>query len=115
MKAYMKNVAPFYGIKAGPRRALQKEVWKDHPLPAPGLDMAAFATHLFSLPQREPHYAAHEALHASHRHWTGDEITLFKTLLRMAPWWDTVDVISTKLVAPFFQKFPGEMRSTARR
>ena len=111
----MKDVAPFYGIKAGLRRALQKEVWTAHTLPAPGGEMAAFAAHLFSLPQRELHYAALEALQSSCKSWTGVEISLFETLLQTKPWWDTVDAISTMLVAPYFQKFPDSMRATARR
>lgn len=115
MQGYMKDVAPFYGIKAGPRRALQKEVWKDHYLPHPGAEMAAFAVDLFALSQRELHYAAIEALQASSKQWTGEELPLFEALLRTKSWWDTVDTISTKLIAPFFQKFPQQMLITARR
>lgn len=115
MQGYMKDVAPFYGIKAGPRRALQKEVWREHTMPTPGREIETFATQLFALPQRELHYAALEALQESRKHWTGAELPLFETLLRTKPWWDTVDVASTKLVAPFFQKFPAAMHATARR
>ena len=115
MQAYMKDIAPFYGIKAGPRRMLQKEVWKDHALPAAGDEMKTFVTRLLSLPQRELHYAALEALQASKNDWTGDELPLFEMLLRTKPWWDTVDTISTKLIAPFFQKFPAEMHATVSR
>ena len=115
MQGYMKDVAPFYGIKAGPRRALQKEVWREHAIPATGAEMHAFARRLFSLPQRELHYAALETLQASKKFWTGGEISLFDTQLRTTPWWDTVDVISTKLVAPFFQSFPAQMQAIARR
>lgn len=115
MREYMKNVAPFYGIKAGQRRMLEREVWKDYAMPVPGAEMDAFATRLFLLPQRELHYAALEALQVSRKHWLGDEIMLFETLLRTTPWWDTVDVISTKLVGPFFLKYPVEMLATARR
>jgi 3-methyladenine DNA glycosylase AlkD len=115
MQAYMKDVAPFYGIKTGPRRILQKEVWKDHALPAPGAEAAAFASGLFALPQRELHYAALETLQAIRKGWTEVELPLFESLLRTKPWWDTVDVIATKLIAPFFQKFPARMRETARR
>jgi len=114
MEAYMKGVAPFYGIKTDRRRAIQKEVWTLCGIPAPGDEAARFARTLFSLPQRELHYAVLEALQAIRKHWTGSELLLFEELLRTAPWWDTVDVISTKLVAPFFLKFPAQMVEMAR-
>lgn len=114
MQAYMKGVAPFLGIKTGMRRQLQKEVWKDFSLPARG-DWQAFAAELFSMPEREYHYAALELLQTLGKQWQGDEHHLWEWLIGQKPWWDTVDVIAIKLAGPFFLRFPAEKIQTAQR
>ena len=47
MQAYMKDVAPFFGVKATPRRALFKEHLAEHgppdPLELPAIVRSAFA------------------------------------------------------------------------
>ena len=61
MTAYMKRIAPFLGIAAGPRRAAQRSAWAglaDPPRP----ELIAAAGILGGLPQREYHYAAVELL-----------------------------------------------------
>ena len=114
MQAYMKNVAPFFGVKTEARRALQKEVWKEHSLPAKA-EWEGVVNHLFALPERDFHYAALEMLQAVRNQWTGDELPLFEWLVQAKPWWDTVDVVATKLVGPFFLKFPEKKAETAPR
>src|SRR5690606_27610301 len=55
MAAYMRDVAPFLGVRAGPRRAALRATWKDLPPPtSEELGLAARA--LMALPERELHY-----------------------------------------------------------
>jgi 3-methyladenine DNA glycosylase AlkD len=114
MQAYVKDIAPFFGIKTEARRTLQKEVWKEHGMPAKA-EWDGLVRHLFSLPERDFHYAALEMLQAVRKQWTGDELPLFEWLIQEKPWWDTVDVIATKLIGPFFLTFPRKKEETAHR
>lgn len=114
MEDYMKGIAPFFGIKTGQRRELLKHFWAVTPLPARS-ELQEVIASLFAQPQRELHYAALELLQKVRKQWQGDELALFEGLIMQKSWWDTVDTIATKLVAPFFLRFPDERDKTVAR
>jgi 3-methyladenine DNA glycosylase AlkD len=105
MQAYMKDVAPFLGVYAGPRRTALKAAWRG--LPAPGSDeVGAAALALMAQTEREYHYAAYDLIdrHVSvldrdfcRRHLQG--------LLATLPWWDTVDGFVNAGVSPLCHRF----------
>ena len=114
MEAYMKGVAPFFGIKTTERREILKHFLAVNKLPV-GKELDELVLDFFACPQREMHYAAMETLQKQHKLWQGDELLLFEKLLQTKPWWDTVDVIAVKLVAPWFLKFPEGRDAVVRR
>src|SRR5690349_90003 len=57
MAAYMKTDVPFFGIKAGDRRAIVKQTLKDRPITSRE-DYVAAIKSLWREPQREMKYAA---------------------------------------------------------
>ena len=106
MAAYMKHVAPFLGIQAGPRRHLLRRAWKG--LPAPASDeLGTAALRLMHLDEREFHYAAYDLigryLDAADDRFLTDHI---EVLLTTKPWWDTVDGFGSAAVSPLCRR-PG--------
>ncbi|MDP1878934.1 MAG: DNA alkylation repair protein [Actinomycetota bacterium] len=107
MAAYMKDVAPFLGITAAPRRRAQRAVWAG--LPAPDeAQVARTALELWSLPEREFQYAASDliARHAG-RLSTPFLADPIEALLTAKPWWDTVDLLGSAAVTPLVARDPG--------
>lgn len=105
MEAYMKGIAPFFGIKTTERRDILKHFLAVNKLPI-GEGLHKLALDCFACTEREMHYAGMEILQKQHKQWQGDELPLFEELLRTKCWWDTVDVIAVKLIALWFLKFP---------
>lgn len=106
MAAYMKDIAPFLGIKTPERRAAQRAAW--HPLPPLTVeDVGIAAQELWSLPEREFHYAACELVG---RHVTALPPTFLldplQTLITTKAWWDTVDLMETNAVVPLVTRHP---------
>lgn len=105
MATYMKDVAPFLGVQAGPRRAALRAAWNDLSQPnSEELGIAARA--LMAEPQRELHYAAYDLIDRfinradeafAERH--------LEALLTTKSWWDTVDGLVTAAVSPLCRRF----------
>jgi 3-methyladenine DNA glycosylase AlkD len=104
MAAYMKDVAPFLGVMAGPRRAALRAAWRD--LAAPTSDELGRAATLLSLQQfREVHYASFDLLDRYLRH-ADDRFArrYLTTLLTTTPWWDNVDGLVSAAVSPLCRR-----------
>ncbi len=106
MRAYMKDVAPFFGIAAQPRRAAQKRALSITGPPATD-DVAETMGLLWAQPEREFHYAACElfgrlatSLHA------GILRNPITELLVTKPWWDTVDSLGTPGITTVVREHP---------
>jgi 3-methyladenine DNA glycosylase AlkD len=104
MRAYMKNVAPFFGVPSPARSAALREAWKDIAEPAE-TELADAAHRLFAHKEREIHYAAIDLLGrfvrparsriaASFLAEFGEEFVTTKS------WWDTVDGLRSELIGP---------------
>ena len=100
MAAYMKNVAPFLGVGAQPRKAALREVWRGLPPPSSD-DVGSGAVVLMAQREREFHYAAYDAIARFRRYADADFLGRFATgLLTTRPWWDTVDGLVSAAVSP---------------
>ena len=92
MAAYMKGVAPFFGVSAPDRRRIQREVfngWKPDER-----DVIAFARAAWDRPQRELQYAACDLLQ---RRATWLSVGVFADIewfITHKSWWDTVDSLA---------------------
>lgn len=89
MQAYMKNLFPFFGIKAGPRRDLEKEHNKDFKLDRN--HFLKFVKICFSYPEREMHHYALDSIHAHKKLFHQDTIAISEYIITHNSWWDTVD------------------------
>lgn len=106
MQRYMKDIAPYLGIRSAPRRAAVKAAWKA----LPALDesgLAQFAQEMWRQPEREYQYAACDALDW----YRGDLSAEFlhapvRQLVSTKPWWDTVDSLGSAIITPLVIRHP---------
>ncbi len=105
MSAYMKNHFVFYGLPAPVRKDIQKAVFS---ISKPN-DYPTLITHIRAMwqkPEREWHYAAIDLLASCKKLWQSDMIETIESMLIQNAWWDSVDGLSSQVVAPYFKKFP---------
>jgi 3-methyladenine DNA glycosylase AlkD len=105
MSKYMKNKFPFLGIPAPKRKEVFKVFFNTFPIPEYD-ETKALVKELFNLPEREYHYFAVQMLIKHKKKWSPTDIVYFESLILTKSWWDSVDLISSKLIAPFFVKYP---------
>jgi 3-methyladenine DNA glycosylase AlkD len=103
MQAYMKDIAPFFGIKAPLRRKLSQHFIKTHGLPE---NPEATVQLLWKAPERELHYFAMELLGKLAKKAPENRLRLYETLITTNSWWDTVDYISPQLCGVHFRCYP---------
>ncbi len=112
--AYMKHIAPFYGIKAPMRRELLQHFIKANGLP-PKEMLETIILSAWHQPRREWHYAAMELLNKVKKAERPDQIDLYEKMLTTTSWWDTVDYIAPHLVYQHFIRFPEQRDATVQR
>ena len=99
MAAYMKGQFAFLGLPAPERRAAQKEVLGDWKAPSAD-DLATFARACWARDERELQYAACDTLVRHVERLGPDALDLCEELITTKPWWDTVDVLASRVVGP---------------
>jgi 3-methyladenine DNA glycosylase AlkD len=103
MVAYMKGHFAFLGVASPERRAAQREALGDWRAPTVE-DLAAFARACWARDEREYQYAA---CHTLVRHVTRlepDALELAEELITSKSWWDTVDVLASRVVGPHAER-----------
>ncbi len=109
MAAYMKNQFEFLGIKSPDRRQLQKTFFTQYGWPD-GADTVRLANELWQKNEREFQYLAIDILERYFkRNFKVSDITLLESLITHKSWWDTVDLIASKLVGAYFSKYPQQI------
>lgn len=96
MKAYMKNQFDFYGIKSPLRKELQKPFLEKSKLPKIE-NVSQIAIECWQYPKREMHYFALDLLDKVSKKLSPQHLILVEELVQSKSWWDTVDLISTKV------------------
>ncbi|SFG35656.1 DNA-7-methylguanine glycosylase [Halobacillus alkaliphilus] len=109
MEAYMKHQFLFYGIKSPERTAILRPIYKEYSSISETERMDA-AILLFQQPERECHYAALELLEKGVKNAVPSSIAVYKELMMTASWWDTVDMIASKLCGGYFKRYPERLR-----
>ena len=104
-KAYMKNHFDFYGIKTPLRRKIQKPFFEYKFLPKKN-DLEKIVKILWAKPKREYQYFTQELLFQYHKQFEIDDIKIFEFMITNKSWWDTIDLISAKLVGEYFKIYP---------
>jgi len=108
MAKYMKNRFSFYGIKAPDRTLIQKEFVRVYGSYPPAL-VHTLIHDAWGCNEREWQYAGMEILEKNVRALTPDDIPLLETMITNKSWWDTVDLIATRLVGVVFKRYPDQI------
>ena len=112
--AYMKGIAPFFGLMTEERRALVREHMAGHG--APVLDqLPAIARAAFACDERELHYTAVDLLRKYAKKLGPDHLPLLEELITTKSWWDTVDLLAVHVVGAILKKHPTEIAKWNRR
>ncbi len=103
MAAYMKNLFPYYGLQKPVRAALQKDfitLSKSFAID----EIHQVTLQLWAIPEREMQYLAMDMLYANKRKWNDDTLSLFEQLITSKSWWDTVDLLASKMLGAYIKK-----------
>lgn len=108
MRAYMKDLFPFFGIKTTERRALLKEHIALHGAPTVD-ELPAIARSAFALPERELHQVAVDLLMKYAKKLGPEQLPLLEDLVTAKSWWDSVDALAVHVVGVILKKHPEEI------
>ena len=102
---YMKDIAPFLGVKTPERRALVKKIAREFNLPTSD-ELGQTARALWKLDEREFHYAAFDLIQiqaeVANKNFLGEHV---EYLITHKSWWDTVDGLGSAAVSPLTDKY----------
>ncbi|HBH05961.1 MAG TPA: DNA alkylation repair protein [Flavobacteriales bacterium] len=98
MKAYMKNRYPFFGIQAGERKAVQKKFQREIRALSKG-ERFQLVRDLWGRDEREYQQLAVDIHSDRYRELTIEDLPHLEELITQKSWWDTVDLIASRLVA----------------
>jgi len=104
---YMRFLFPYYGLKAPVRQGVQKPFLRKENLP-PKSEFDALVRDLWEKPQREFQYFGLDLAIAFRKHYEKKDIALFEHMIVTKSWWDTVDMIASKVVGGYFLLYPEE-------
>lgn len=107
-KAYMRNQFEFFGLKAPEQRALYSDFLKQHGLP-PANEIRTIIRELWQQPEREFQHFGMLLLEKYVRKGEADMIHLFEFMIITKSWWDTIDMIASRLVGTHFKKYPKQI------
>jgi len=91
MRAYMRDQFDFIGVMATPRREALRPLFR---VKRSSADLLVCANALWSLPEREYHYAAVDLLRRQWKAFTLADIDAMLDLAQLNSWWDTVDALA---------------------
>jgi 3-methyladenine DNA glycosylase AlkD len=105
MAAYMKQIAPFLGVKADARRRVVRQWCAAHSIGS-AEGVVVLARHLLAEPEREFHYAAADMA----AYWVRLLDASFverqaEHFLLAQPWWDTVDLWGSDVINPLSLRY----------
>ncbi len=109
MEKYMKNLFPFLGIKRPVRNELQKQFLKENGLPEINV-FNDVIKELWSKPEREYQYFALDLMEKMKNKVPHNTIELYQHTIIKKSWWDTVDLIASKLVGNHILRYPEDLR-----
>lgn len=105
MERYMKDRFPFLGVQSAERKRILRDHLRANGLPADDQWKPIIQT-CWNHSEREMHYCAMEAAECCKQYWDEHTPELFEWMVLHKPWWDTIDLIASRLVGPFFIEFP---------
>ncbi len=103
MSSYMRNLFPFYGVMAGPRKLILRQLIQEGGMPR---DAIKIVLGLFKEDKRELHICGQELMLRAKKQWNSHTIYELETMITTKSWWDSVDYIASNLVGPYIKRFP---------
>lgn len=103
MQRYMKDIAPFIGIKTPQRRALLKQHIARYG-PPPIADLPAICHSAFAQNEREWHYSAVDLLVRLVKKLGPEHLPLVEGLILTKSWWDTVDALAANVAGVILKR-----------
>ena len=104
-QSYMKDIAPFLGVKTPERRTLVKKISRELDLPTSD-ELAQTARALWKQEEREFHYAAFDLIQIhidiANKKFLEEHV---EYLITHKSWWDTVDGLGSAAVSPLTDKY----------
>lgn len=110
MQRYMKDVAPFFGVKTPRRRALLKAHMDRYGLPEV-VELSGICRSAFAQQEREWHYCAVDLLQRMARKLGPDQLALVEELITTKSWWDTVDLLAGNVAGVILQRHRAEVHA----
>jgi len=104
MKKYMKNLFPFFGIQANPRRAICSQFLKDYGMPEKR-DLFELIKLLWEKDEREFQHFGVELAQKFKNNIEKNDLELFQWMIVNKSWWDTVDFIAPNLVGNYLRLY----------
>jgi 3-methyladenine DNA glycosylase AlkD len=107
MAAYMKNIAPFFGVSSEPRRAIYND-WKNSlPTDLSSEHRWSIVFELWEQEERELHYVAVDWINS----WNVKSLKIedssqLRFILQSKSWWDIVDPLASNFLGKLLIKFP---------
>ena len=105
MQRYMKDIAPFFGLKTPQRRVLLKAHIATYGLP-PIAELPAICRSAFAQAEREWHYCAVDLLVRWAKKLGPEHLPIIEELINTKSWWDTVDLLASNVVGVILQRHP---------
>ena len=105
MARYMKDRFAFYGIAAGPRRALQREVFRGAPKPTQR-ELVRITNASWRKKQRELQYFGADYVRQHVDVCDASFLRQLEKLITTKSWWDTVDLVAAHGVGSLALRFP---------
>lgn len=109
MEAYMKSRFPFFGIQAGERKAVQKKYQKEIRALSKE-DRFQLVRDLWERDEREYQQLAVDIHSDRYRELKMEDLSHIVTLITTKSWWDTVDLIASRLVGQILQNEPNAQK-----
>jgi 3-methyladenine DNA glycosylase AlkD len=104
-KKYVRNQFDFLGIRTPIRRKLTKQFIKENGLPQKD-KLKDIIFSLWGLPEREYQKAALDILEKAKKDLTTLDMSWLSTLIIKKSWWETVDVLSPRIIGYMFLTNP---------
>ncbi len=116
MQAYMKSAMPFHGVPKPARVAALRPVWATHPLTDEARWQASVRALYDEATHREERYGALALLDSrTARQWRDPGLVpLLEHLVVTGAWWDLVDEVAGRTVAPLHRAHPVAMAPVLR-
>lgn len=107
MKKYMRDRFEFLGIKSVQRRKILQDFIKEQGK-LPDESSEKILKELWSLPEREYQYIALDLLDRR-KAFQKEDIYWIEWLITYKSWWDTVDLLASKIAGRYFKQFPEQI------